>query len=198
MLEPRSLNLCLFAPSGSGKSTVCTYIREHLAQRGIASEVVKLADPLYRLQAEIYRTAGTEIGRRQDQKLLETLASVMRGINRRSIVEDFLRRYRGISAPVVLNDDLRDPDVDYPELRRLGFRFVQIKALDSVRGERLAARGDVRIILHSRLDGPLQRIEPDYCIDNSGISLEALRAQVASFVDAHLPAPTNTQAVGAR
>ena len=48
----------------------------------------------------------------------------------------------GTSADVVINDDLRDPHVDAPLLRRHGFRVLRITCDESVRQARLAGRGD--------------------------------------------------------
>lgn len=187
MIPPRAIRLAVIAPSGSGKSTAAAMMREQFAARGLSSEVVKLAAPLYRLQAEVYRTAGREIGPdEQDQEILEAMARFLRRIEPGCIVEDFLARYRRCTAPVALNDDLRDPDTDWPRLHEAGFRVVRVVTPEDVRLRRLRARGDLKSIAHSQLDDDLQRIHADVEIANETDGFDTLAVRVAALVDSEI------------
>lgn len=173
-----ALCLCLVAPSGSGKSTTAQLIRNWLLARGRSVEVVKLAEPLYRLQAMFYAEAGVRLSpETQDQKLLESVATHLRAIHARALADGFLRRLEASRADVVINDDLRDDRVDWPALREAGFLVVKVAARAEVRAQRLAERQDLSIVKDSPLDLQMARIEADYVLTNNG-SLAALEAQV--------------------
>lgn len=172
------LCLCLVAPSGSGKSTTAQLIRNWLRARGHSVEVVKLAEPLYRIQAMFYAEAGIALTpETQDQKLLESVATHLRAIHARALADGFLRRLAASRADVVINDDLRDDRIDWPALREAGFRVVKVAARAEVRAQRLAERNDLSVVKDSPLDLQMARIEADYVLTNNG-SLGALEAQV--------------------
>lgn len=177
--SPRQgLRLCLVAPSGSGKSTTAQLIRDWLHVRGHSVEVVKLAEPLYRIQAMFYAEAGIRLTpETQDQKLLESVATHLRAIHARALADGFLRRLAASRADVVINDDLRDDRVDWPALREAGFRVVKVAARAEVRAQRLDERRDLSVVKDSPLDLQMARIEADYVLTNNG-SLAALEAQV--------------------
>jgi len=176
---PRAgLCLCLVAPSGSGKSTTAQLIRDWLLARGHSVEVVKLAEPLYRIQAMFYAEAGIALTpETQDQKLLESVATHLRAIHARALADGFLRRLAASRADVVINDDLRDDRIDWPALREAGFRVVKVAARAEVRAQRLAERNDLSVVKDSPLDLQMARIEADYVLTNNG-SLGALEVQV--------------------
>ncbi len=103
----------MFGYSGSGKSTFTALVRDACQRAGLSSACVKLADPLYRLQRQVYAAAGITLrGGEQDQLLMENLAAHLRRLNPRSFADDFLHRLGQTEADVVLNDDLRDPHID--------------------------------------------------------------------------------------
>ncbi|WP_395322326.1 hypothetical protein [Variovorax sp. UC74_104] len=172
------LCLCLVAPSGSGKSTTAELIREWLLARGHSVDVVKLAEPLYRIQAMFYAEAGIALTpETQDQKLLESVATHLRAIHARALADGFLRRLATSRADVVINDDLRDDRIDWPALREAGFVVVKVAARAEIRAQRLAVRNDLSVVKDSPLDLQMARIEADYVLTNNG-SLAALQAQV--------------------
>ncbi|MCT9008516.1 hypothetical protein ACWGKW_22495 [Streptomyces sp. NPDC054766] len=162
-----SLRITVVAPAGTGKSTCAGLIEEFARARGISHARVKLATPLYDLQAEVYRRAAVPLAEGvQDQILMEALADAMRRINPTSLADDFTARLASVRARVVVNDDLRDPHVDAPVLRGHGFRVLRITCDEDIRLKRLAERGDP-----SRADRSTREIdliEPDAVIDNSG------------------------------
>jgi dephospho-CoA kinase len=167
-----ALRLAVVGLSGCGKSTTAGLIERFADDHGLSHAVVKLARPLYQLQSAVYRAAGVDLAPgAQDQVLLEQLAGTLRRIRPDALVADFLQRLSAVDADVVVNDDLRDPDVDAVALRAHGFRVLRVTADPPVRAARLAGRGDL-----SRADGSTARLDlipADAVLDNSG-SLDAL------------------------
>jgi hypothetical protein len=167
--------ICLYGLTGVGKSTFARLLHDALAGAGVTSVVLKLADPLYRLQAHFYASAGMRLDPgRQDQVLLEAIALQLRRISRTCLVDDFEARFARSGADVIINDDLRDPDVDYARLRQLGFRFAHITADEAVRRQRLAGRDDVSVVVDSETTRRLSAIRPDLVVDNSGSEVDQL------------------------
>lgn len=124
-----ALRLAVIGLSGCGKSTTAGLVESFADDHGLSHAVVKLAKPLYDLQAEIYRRAGAELAPgAQDQVLLEQLADTLRRIRPDALAADFLTRLAEVDADIVVNDDLRDPDVDAVTLRAHGFRVLRVTA----------------------------------------------------------------------
>jgi hypothetical protein len=159
-------------------------VEDFFADRSMRVGRVKLAQPLYDLQAEFYRIAGVPIGPyEQDQKLLETIATQLRRLSPTSLIDDFERRMKSLDGcDVVLNDDLRDPHVDYPRLLDLGFRFVRIRCDESVRADRLRRRGDRSVVLSSKSTVGIDLIHPDVEVDNSTAGFDVLREKLFDAV----------------
>jgi dephospho-CoA kinase len=187
MMHANAVKLALVAPSGSGKSTVAGLLQEAARRRGLVSSVVKLAAPLYHLQAEIYRIAQVQLRTGdQHQKILESMADHLRAVNPRSIVDDFLLRLAKVNADVIINDDIRDSEVDWPVLKAEGFRALRIAAPEPIRCARLLARNDVHAIESSKLDPIIARIVPDMVVENGNISIDELRQRVDAVLVAEL------------
>lgn len=162
-----ALRIAVIGHSGCGKSTTAGLVADFAARSGLRHAVVKLAAPLYDLQAAVYRRAGVALAPgAQDQVLLEALADALRRIRPDSLVADFTARMAAVDADVVINDDLRDPEVDAPALRALGFRVVRVTADPATQAARLAARDD--LTRSDRSTAGLDRIEADAVLDNSG------------------------------
>ncbi|HET8641152.1 MAG TPA: hypothetical protein VFM37_04395 [Pseudonocardiaceae bacterium] len=175
-----ALRLAVIGLSGCGKSTTAGLIADFAARHDLRLAVVKLATPLYDLQSAVYARAGVPLARgAQDQILLESLADTLRRLRPDALVADFTARLATADADIVVNDDLRDPDVDAPALRDLGFRIVRVVADPRTRAARLAARAD--LTRADRSTAGLDRIEPDVVIDNSG-SLAALADAVTRLL----------------
>ena len=170
------LRVSVIGLAGAGKSTCASLIREYALGEGLTYARLKIAKPLYDLQEQVYLMAGVMLREgEQDQVLMEALASAMRRIRPQSLIDDFTRRLSETEADLVVNDDLRDPDVDAPVLRAQGFRFLRVVCDEDLRRQRLTGRGD-----RSRSDGSTSQIdliEPDVVIDN-GTGLDACRDAV--------------------
>jgi dephospho-CoA kinase len=172
----RALRVSVIGLAGSGKSTCARFIEDFAREQGMIHARVKLAKPLYDLQEQVYRAAGGTLrAGAQDQVLMEALADAMRRIRPESLADDFIRRLGEVDADVVINDDLRDPQVDAPALRAQGFRVVRVVCDEGLRQRRLLERDDP-----SRADRSTSRIdliEPDAVIDN-GAGLDEYRDAV--------------------
>lgn len=138
------LRLAVFGHSGAGKSTFTDILQRWAESRGLMIERVKLAAPLYHLQQEFRTMAGVSVPPDiQDQRLMESIATHLRALNPRSLVQPVLDRVAASHADIVVNDDLRDPHVDAPALIEAGFVMVKVSARAAVRASRLSRRGDV-------------------------------------------------------
>ncbi len=175
--------IVLYGFTGCGKSTSAAILCELARKRGLTVEIVKLAEPLYRLQHAFYAAAGLADGGAQDQALLEVIARELRRLSPTSLVDDFLRRLDEATADVVVNDDLRDPYVDYPVLQRDGFRFVRLVCAEDVRRRRLAGRGDLSTVVESATTVELDAIAPDHVVDNSINDRTHLESSLAGVLD---------------
>lgn len=182
----KQLRISLIAPSGAGKSTVAGLLESAFEQSGRTVQILKLAAPLYQLQAGFYRECGVALKTgQQDQHLLEVIATEMRRIAPQSLVRHFGERLAGNSADVVINDDLRDDQTDWPWLQRNGFTVVRVAAGAALRNQRLQARGDLSLVQNSPLNAQIARIREDHTVTNEG-SLGALRVQVEALAVALL------------
>ncbi|MBB1246011.1 hypothetical protein GL263_21000 [Streptomyces durbertensis] len=181
---PRPLRIAVIGLAGAGKSTCATLIEEFARDKGLSHARVKLATPLYDLQAEVYRRAGGSLGEgAQDQVLMEALADAMRRIRPESLADDFTHRLAAVEADLVVNDDLRDPHVDAPALRAHGFRVLRVTCDEELRQTRLAGRGDP-----SRADRSTREIDlitPDAVLDN-GSDLHTYRSDVHELLGSWL------------
>lgn len=161
------LRVAVIGLAGSGKSTLAGQIEELGLERGLVTERIRLAQPLYDLQGQVYRVAGVPIAPYdQDQSLMEDLADALRRIRKEALLDHFLRSLSSASADIVLNEDLRDPHVDAPALRAAGFKVVRVAAPEPHRVARLAARRDIS--RSERSTAELDLIEVDARLDNDG------------------------------
>ncbi|WP_280335676.1 ATP-binding protein [Nocardia wallacei] len=177
--------VCLLGHSGAGKSTTARFLRATAARRSLSCEIVKVAAPLYDLQQAFYTRLGQPLpDEQQDQQLLEALAGWIRRRRAWFLVDDFLARADATAADVLVNDDVRSYDIDYPELRRRGWTAVRITAEEDLRGKRLAAQG--YLTLSDASTKGVDTVEVDYEIRNDG-TLADLESAVSHLVDQVLP-----------
>lgn len=177
------IRLALIGPSGAGKSTTAGLLQESLARRGLSCSVHKLAKPLYDIKQMFYDAAGRSVAYdAQDHPLMEQIARSLRELSPTSLVDNMAARLSGCTDDVVLNDDLRDNEVDWPALTAEGFRVVRIHAPKSSLVERLTGRGDLRLISNSPLDAQVRRIRSDYVLANVA-DLAGLKTQIEGLLD---------------
>ncbi len=179
-MKPRNqIRLAIVGPSGSGKSTVADGLIKAFGGLELSCGVYKLARPLYQLQQAFYDVVGIALAPgAQDQVLLETIARRLRAISPTSLVNDLTRRLDNARENVVINDDLRDDETDWPQLKQLGFNIVRVVAPEAVRLSRLQNRADISRVEHSELDLQIARIVPDFLIPNVTDDVARLEAQV--------------------
>ncbi|EKE11142.1 MAG: hypothetical protein ACD_15C00135G0003 [uncultured bacterium] len=186
MLNNKILKYCLIAPSGSGKSTVAKLICNAFEENDVRCEILKIAQPLYEIQKIYYRFAQIKIKRdQQNNYLMETIANNLRKLNPSSLIECFLKRYTLINAPVVINDDLRDIEIDWPVLINLNFKMVFISTSVNIRKFRLSKRGDFSVSATSELDVNFLKMKPEIILENNeglGELQRKVRAMIAEDV----------------
>jgi hypothetical protein len=145
-------------------------------------QVVKIAEPLYLMQRELYTMIGRQIAPyQQDQILLRVLAGEIRRIAPSFLADDFLRRVSQSTAKIIVNDDLKDVDVDYPKLVTAGFRFVKIACDEETRLRRLASREDLAVTPETPQTWQFDRIQPSWEIDNTEEGEPALARKVSEL-----------------
>jgi hypothetical protein len=172
---------------GSGKSTFRKLSAELQPRFGFALEHLRLAEPLYQAQAELYRLSGSQLGDEsvQDGHLLNVLGVEMRRINPDVLKDHALRRLSRLdsldegSVRVVICDDMRIRDAGY--MRDLGFRLVGVVVSEEVSESRRRARGDLTL---GSLSDPnelgWQRASCETFIDNNS-DLDAFRWRILEF-----------------
>lgn len=176
--------IVIYGLAGSGKSTSAGLVQKFFAQKKLDVTVIKLAQPLYELQEQFYKKAGIEISfYNQDQILLESIANHLRRISSSSLVDNFKARIKRTKADVIINDDLRDPHVDYPVLKEEGFIFIRIKCKENFRRERLKQRGDKSTVINSKSTAEIDLIKPDYVVNNDTTNIDDLRKKIFSILE---------------
>lgn len=181
--------IALCGPPGAGKSTV-RRLSEHLAgELDLVVHHLRLADPLYHAQGEIYRLSGRPLADTglQDGRLLNLLGVEMRRINPNVLADHARTRLVGIgqlldSQPgrhAVICDDMRPPDASF--MRELGFAFVEVGVPRDTAVQRRLLRGDMTL---GAPDDPnelgLESLEFMARLDNGG-SLDDLTVSVRAF-----------------
>ena len=177
------IRLALVGPSGAGKSTTAQMMQEGLMRRGLSSSVHKLAKPLYDLKHLYYQAAGREVAYdAQDHPLMEQIARNLRELSPTSLVDNLSARLDECEDDFIINDDLRDDQVDWPALARNRFRIVRVYAPRECLQERLTVRGDLRMIEDSPLDAQQRRIRSEYVLTNLA-GREQLGLQVDTLLE---------------
>lgn len=174
--------LVLAGPSGSGKSTSAKIIKDIFEQKGIHARLEKLATPLYDIQEQMYKICGINDFSQQNQKLLETIATELRKISPTCLVDNIKKRIRTSSAECIINEDLRDLEVDYLFFKKEQYIFIRIWAPQTTRSKRLNARFDVNFSLEAESDKKIDLMEFDYFVGNNS-SIKALREKLTMIIN---------------
>jgi dephospho-CoA kinase len=177
------LKLAFYGESGCGKSTVTKICEDYFDRAKKKTAIVKLAEPLYDIQEYIYEKCGISIEHyQQNQVLLEDAAKWMRMVRADSLVNSFAYRLSMEKADIIINDDIRNYDIDYKYLKLIGFFFIRLVCDDSVRIKRLDNRSDLKSIFHSQTTKDYGRFENDYEI-KTDVDLRILNKSVYSVLD---------------
>lgn len=175
------IKLAFYGLSGSGKSSAAKITKEYFNKKSMSVEIIKLADPIYKLQEKFYLTANQHIEPDdQDQILMENIAANLRRINSNSLVDSFDQRLKNSSANVVINDDVREFEIDYKYLKRNNFTFIRIVCDEGKRIQRLNARSDISFVKASSTTKDIDKFESDIIIDTTYTDLEQLNTRLCS------------------
>lgn len=176
------LRLALVASSGSGKSTTAMLLKQAFSRKGFSVGIEKLAQPLYNLQRAYFSEMAQAIAEdAQHQLLMENIASNLRMLNPRSLIDHLFARLQENQADVVLTDDLRDKETDWPALVGQGYTVIRVRCDEAIRLQRLNVRQDMQTQLTSALDEDINAIDSDYTLYNNG-DLQQLEEAVNTLV----------------
>jgi cytidine deaminase len=182
--------LALYGLPGAGKSSFSRLVAAEFDAAGVAAVQVRLAAPLYELQAIIHAMAGRPLldPRRQDGALLNDLGSHLRRINPAALTDMFARRVRQARCDhpgaALICDDMRAADTE--AVLGLGFALVQVRAPESLRQSRKQARGDLSAGRDDHDTEAPAQCSPHYVVDNDG-DMAQLQARATSLVRTVLP-----------
>ncbi len=182
--------LALYGRPGAGKSTFSRLLAAEFEAAGVATVPVRLAAPLYELQAIIHAMAGRPLldPHRQDGALLNDLGGHLRRINPAALTGMFAQRVAQAierhPGSVLVCDDMRCADA--PALLGLGFTLVAVQAPESLRRSRKQARGDLSAGRDDHATEAPVECGPHHVVDNDG-GLELLRSRAADLVGTVLP-----------
>ncbi len=184
------IKLAVYGLSGCGKSTVARIIADYFSAGKKTIEFIKLAYPLYKIQQVYYETAGGKIDfYEQDQLLLESIAANLRRISSLSLVNDFMERLKKSEADVVINDDIRDYQTDYPALKKEGFIFVKVHCDEELRVRRLKARKDISITIVSQTTRDIDKFSADCAIDTGFEDQDHVKTHIHRFLQRFIDRP---------
>ena len=127
-----NLRICFLAPSGYGKSTASVVLANEYG-----ACIVKIAKPLYELQADFYKKLGMDIGEKQDGELLQFYGYKVRKENPNFLLECFCESVNMCEDAIIINDDCRP--MDYEFLKNMGFVFVKINGYKRDREDHVKA-----------------------------------------------------------
>lgn len=183
-----TLLLALFGPSGSGKTTAAGLVERLALDRGWTVRREDVARPLHEVQHE-YRWNIFGSMWKEDEEAMGQDRELMDFIWRRhskEVIEMFAHRVRCYASQadrqsgptLILNADVRDNVASV--LDELGFDFVRVLTLDTVRRDRLSARdglkeGTIYVDIHEKFSWLNDNVED--LIDNSG-TLDELAQEV--------------------
>lgn len=173
----------LVGHSGAGKSTAARLLRDHLLAQGVSVSILKVAKPLYGLQMDFYKAAGMVLdSATQDQLLLEAIARELRRISPVALIDRFKEAVDNDHSDVILNDDVRDIDVDLPRMLAMGFVFIRIQCNRDLRAKRVQRRGDISSALDSTTTQNLDRIPIVATVNNDTEDPNAFLSSLLSAI----------------
>lgn len=164
----KPLRVFLFGKRGAGKSAVA----RRLANQTADGRIMSIAEPLYRIAFELFGAT------QKDRRLLQILGDKLREIDQDCLLNRLLEKIEDYPGLIVVDDVRLVHEADV--LRQHGFIAVKVVADDSVRLERLKARGEeVRADedLHVT-EQEVDLIVPDWVLVNNDCTLADLKAKI--------------------
>lgn len=178
------LKLAFYGKSGVGKSTAGKIAKRYFEAKDMTFETIKLASPLYEIQQHFYQAAGKEVDfYQQDQGLLEMIAANLRKINYQCLTDQFDKKLKSCNADIVMNDDVRDTENDFPYLKDQGFLFIKLECDESIRQARLKKRNDLTTVIHSKTTDSIDTVKPDFVFNTSDTSENQLEELLTAYLD---------------
>jgi dCTP deaminase len=155
----RKVLIVLFGPTGSGKSTLARRLVERCG-----GCVIKIAEPLYRMQMEFYKALDLSVTG-QDGELLQFLGAKIEKEKPGWLAQEFLRRVKDAEAELIINDDCRFNS--YTALREAGFMFVRVETSAEVR--RARRRLDHTLVDEKHItERDFDKFAASFAVDNNG------------------------------
>lgn len=180
------IKLALYGDNAAGKTTSAILLNEIGRDLGIEVEIVRMASPLYELQAQVYSSAKRPLvdADQQDERLLSLLASELRRINPSALHEYVVdsvsaaSKRRNVGELLLLVEDSRP--IDRNNLKGLGFSFLHIWADSLTRERRTRSRGDIALDMFNPSD--METIGDDDIVKNTSDFL-SLRIELSSVLE---------------
>lgn len=175
------IKIGLIGNTGSGKGTFVQICKDSLVNLNITT--IKLADPLYEAQNQIYKLCNVEKEYySQDGILLNFLGQHMRMINP-NVLKDYIgnRLKEASEIDIVFCDDVRPLDVEF--MKEYGFIIIKIVTDEHTTFERRMKRGDLTMAdsKHKTEQG-LEDVKYDYVLENNS-SLKDYEHKVKLLID---------------
>lgn len=129
-MKEKQLRICFIGPSGLGKST-CSYLLKKHFQNKV--KIIKLAEPLYKIQQKIYNNFELKINENiQDGELLQLLGKRVQKLNPTFLAKKFLNKLKSNNnKQIIINDDCRPHNFKY--LKENNFIFIAINGHSRIR-----------------------------------------------------------------
>ena len=167
----------------AGKTTLAEMLAEIARSNGKSVQMVKFADPLYRLQSEIYSMAGLPVVK--NRGLMQALGDAVR----QNIGQDYFENaveeaIRNSKEDIVIVDDMRFAG-EVTLAKKIGATTVKVEATFQERRRRGEALGTWSETSHASENG-LAGESFRHVIYNNG-SLDELREQAKMLIPEYLP-----------
>jgi hypothetical protein len=176
--------ICLYGPTGSGKSTLARALTDRSG-----GSIIKIAEPLYRMQMEFYKTIDCSVTG-QDGELLQFLGAKIEKERPGWLAQEFLRRVSAEESRLIVNDDCRFNS--YAALREAGFVFVRVDTSAEVR--RLRLRLDHTPVHEEHItEQNFEHFAASFVVDNNG-DFESAAQSLWYFVETILEKGRQTPA----
>lgn len=166
------MKISIIGQTGNGKTTTAKIIENHFK-----ANIIKLAEPLYDIQKEIYDKLGITL-KGQDGELLQFLGDKIQRLSPEFLVKEFFKKCENIEF--IVNDDCRPHNYKY--LKDKGFIFFFI---DGIQRERKEDHTSVDKNHKVEWNDKEARLKSDYILENKG-SIEELEKKIIKLINSLL------------